>query len=68
MGRRQADDVVATVTGTNDAPEVISADGGGTVSELSDGDRNEKDRILSGHGTIVFEDVYPSDRTRCVVG
>ena len=50
-----------TVTGTNDAPVVISADGSGTVSELPHGDPDENNRILSDTGTIAFEDVDLSD-------
>lgn len=54
-------DIVITVTGTNDDPAIGAATGYRTVTELADGAVNENAADLTAQGTIAFADVDLAD-------
>ena len=60
-GGTATQDVVITLTGTNDAPTITVADGTGAITEIVDKGAGENSNNLQDSGTITFADVDVSD-------
>ena len=60
-GGCSSDKVTVTIRGTNDAPEIVSAQDSGSVTELADRSKNENKVVHKTSGEIIFSDVDITD-------
>lgn len=61
QGSKVSKEVTVTVTGKNDAPEIVVSSPGAVISELADGDAGEGAADHTAEGTVGFSDLDLSD-------